>query len=199
MKKQLDRTTRILLLTVVFLTMQAQVLTLSGAHQARLFEKAADSKNLSLEDFVPSSAADLKPVHHAGRNTIPTLEYFQYFQKRFTRQLGAAEELIGYNHSNAFFIKPGYFVAYETKGMGLCWERRGGVVIDYHRVPEGEVPQRWPSVRPNGEGLQRLVYYQTRDFMRRVSEGVTIGLAAKEDSSGDRVLDFWFTLCRRGS
>jgi len=51
-------------------------------------------------------------------------------------------------------------------------------------------------VVPNSWGLQRLVYYRTRDFMRGVSKHVSIGRAATEDRKGDRWLDFWFTLVR---
>ena len=50
----------------------------------------------------------------------------------------------------------------------------------------------WPRVRSNREGLQRLVYYGTRDFMRRVSQHVSIGAAYK----GEKPLDHYFTLCR---
>ncbi|HEY8428792.1 MAG TPA: hypothetical protein VIL20_10475 [Sandaracinaceae bacterium] len=169
---------------------------LGRADQARLFEKAADAPRARLTDFVPASVPDLSPVHHPGRNTIATLPYFQRFEKRFARPRGDRTRLFGYNASNAFFIRPGYFVAYETDGRGE-WERRGGVVIDYHRVPDAEVPAGWPAVVPNEKGLQKLVYHLTRDYMRRVSAHVSIGRASREDEKGDRLLDYWFTLCRR--
>ena len=137
----------------------------------------------------------MTPVHHPGRNTIFTLPYFQRFQKRFARSDDTT--LIGYNASNASFIHPGYFVAYETDG-NAAWQARGGVVVDYHRVPEGPVPDAWPAVRPNSAGLQKLVYHLTRDFMRSVSDHVSIGRASREtDKRGDEILDYWFTLCRR--
>ena len=47
-------------------------------------------------------------------------------------------------------------------------------------------------MRPNSEGLQRFIYMGTRDFMRRVSEHVSIGAAYK----GEKPLDHYFTLCR---
>ncbi|MCZ7685424.1 MAG: hypothetical protein M5U28_44270 [Sandaracinaceae bacterium] len=145
---------------------------------------------------MPASLPALAPVHHPGRNTIMTLTYFQRFQKRFTRPEGEAARLFGYNASNAFFITPGYFVAYETDGHEE-WERRGGVVVDYHQIPDGEVPAGWPAIVPNSRGLQRLVYHLTRDFMRRVSSRASIGRASREDEKGDVLLDYWFTLCRR--
>ncbi|MFK7984468.1 MAG: hypothetical protein AB8I08_00425 [Sandaracinaceae bacterium] len=173
---------------------QAEVTGLGRRDQARLFDKAEDARPIRLSHFVPDRLDALTAVHHPGRNTILTLPYFQRFQKRFAR----ADEstLMGYNVSNASFVHPGYFVAYETDG-NATWEARGGVVVDYHRVPDGPVPVGWPPVRPNSEGLQRLVYHQTRDFMRGVSRHVSIGRASREtEPRGDEILDYWFTLCR---
>lgn len=164
--------------------------------QARLFEKAADAPAITVEHFVPREVPDLVPVHHPGRNTIMTLPFFQGFQKRFARAADGSGRLFGYNASNAWFITPGYFVAYETS-CHEGWPARGGVVVDYFQIPDGEVPAGWPKVVPNSQGLQRLVYHQTRDFMRRVSSHVSIGRASREDHKGDRILDYWFTLCRR--
>lgn len=175
---------------------EAEVNALGRADQARLFEKAGDAPPSRLTDFVPASVPALAPVHHPGRNTIMTFTYFQRFQKRFARPAGEGTRLFGYNASNAFFITPGYFVAYETDGNDE-WARRGGVVIDYHQVPDGELPAGWPAVVPNSRGLQRLVYHLTRDFMRRVSSRASVGRASREDEKGDVLLDYWFTLCRR--
>ena len=70
------------------------------------------------------------------------------------------------------------------------------------RTPEGSskgllaawasVPAAWPAVKANDRGLQVLVYNKTRDFMRRVSEHVSIGMAFKVEKS----LNNWFTLVR---
>jgi hypothetical protein len=179
---------------------EREVNALRRSEQARLFEKAADSPPVRLLDFVPAALPDLTPVHHPGRNTVATFTYFQRFEKRFARPAGERARLFGYNSSNAFFITPGYFVAYETaadRHGGAEWKRRGGVVIDYHQVPDAGVPESWPRVVPNSQGLQKLVYHLTRDFMRKVATGVTIGRAAREDEKGDVELDYWFTLVRR--
>lgn len=176
---------------------EREVTALQRAEQARLFEKAADAPAVRLTDFVPASVADLTPVHHSGRNTIATFTHFQRFEKRFARPRGDAARLFGYNASNAFFIKPGYYVAYETETE--VWRRRGGVVVDYHRIPDAPVPEGWPRVVPNSQGLQKLVYHLTRDFMRKVSAGVTVGRASREDAKGDVELDYWFVLCCRDS
>lgn len=170
--------------------------SLSGAEQRRLWDVAGDGPRIELSHFVPRGTSDLSPIHHPGRNTIPSPPYFQRFQKRFCRPRGETARLFGYNVSNASFVHPGYFVAYSTAGHE-AWIDRGGVVIDYWLVPDEEVPASWPPVVPNSVGLQKLVYHHTRDFMRRVSEHVSIGRAAKETDRGDFELDFWFTLCRQ--
>jgi hypothetical protein len=54
------------------------------------------------------------------------------------------------------------------------------------------VVEGWPKVVANNVGLQVLVYNGTRDFMRRVSDHVSIGAAYK----GENPLDHYFTLVR---
>lgn len=175
---------------------ELQANDLSGREQRALWDVAADAPRIELDHFVPRARGALDPVHHPGRNTIPSPPYFQRFQKRFCKPRGETARLFGYNVSNASFVHPGYFVAYSTAGHDH-WRDRGGVVIDYWMVPDDDVPGAWPKVVPNSHGLQVLVYHHTRDFMRKVSDHVSIGRAAKEDASGDHVLDFWFTLCRQ--
>jgi hypothetical protein len=175
----------------------AESSSLSGRQQRRLWELAADAPRLDLAHFVPRSLGALRPVHHAGRNTIPSPRYFQVFEKRFCRPRAESSRLFGYNSSNATFVHPGYFVAYSTAGRRPGWPERGSVVIDYHLVPDDDVPSEWPPVVANDVGLQRFVYHRTRDFMRRVSSHVSIGRASREDGSGDVEMDFWFTLCRQ--
>jgi hypothetical protein len=90
-------------------------------------------------------------------------------------------------------IGPGFFVAVPTADRPQ-WAARGGVVVDYYQIPDGAVADGWPTVVANDWRLQRFVYHQTRDFMRRVSRHVSIGAAYKRE----RPLDHYFTLCRRG-
>ena len=100
----------------------------------------------------------------------------------------------GYNDApSQGLVGPGYFVLEATEGNPE-WEKRGAWVVNYFRVPDAAVPSSWPAVRSNDDGLQRFVYRGTRDFMRRVSEHVTIGAAYK----GEKPLDHYFTLCRQG-
>jgi len=164
----------------------AAVRSLGRSEQRRLFDAVAGSLPLGLADLVPPASADLEPVRHYGRNTLPA---FTLFEKRFCRPGGADRqkpgELWGYNHqSTSWATGPGYFVAVADPG-------RPEVLIDYTRLPEGRAPG-WPEIRPNARGLSRFVYGFMVDRLRRVSEHVTIGSAARHG----RDLGSWFALCR---
>ena len=56
-----------------------------------------------------------------------------------------------------------------------------------------EVPAGWPPIKRNERGLQRFVYAGMVDFMRKVSDHVSIGRAYK---GGERELPHTFVLCR---
>ena len=143
--------------------------------------------------FVPDALPPLQAVNHQGRNTLPLPGQHRRFQKCFCRPQDRSERLFGYNDApSRGLIGPGYFVAIATAGQP-DWEARGAIVVDYFQVPDAEVCADWPAVVPNTKGLQRFVYHRTRDFMRRVSEHVSIGAAYK----GEKALDHYFTLCRR--
>ena len=164
----------------------AAVRALGRAEQRRLYEAVAGHLPLRLRDLVPPATGDLVAVRHFGRNTLPA---FTLFEKRFCRPPGADPEapgeLWGYNHqSTAFFTGPGYFVAREDPD-------RAGLWIDYTRLPAGRAAG-WPEIRPNERGIARLVYGFMVDTLRRVSEHVTIGSAARHG----RDLGSWFALCR---
>jgi len=104
-----------------------------------------------------------------------------------------AARLFGYNEGpTRRVVGPGYFVAIPTSERP-AWSARGAVVVDYYQVPDGPVVDGWPRVVANDWRLQRLVYHETRDFMRRVSTHVSIGAAYKRE----RPLDHYFVLCRR--
>lgn len=168
-------------------------LSLNRKEQRTLYQKAAESAPLTLDDFVDSSKGPLVPVHHSGRNTLPMPRSLQLFQKRFARPEKRTDGLFGYNQSPFIgTIGPGFFVAVSTKG-NPAWEQRGAVVVDYFQVPDGAVPSSWPKVIPNTQGLQVFVYNKTRDFMRRVSKHVTIGAAYKVE----KALDHYFVLVRQ--
>jgi hypothetical protein len=155
---------------------------LGRGHQRALYRKAAAA--LDLAQLVPG-AAPLTEVVHDGVNTLPVVAPLRRFQKRFCRP-ESGDCLYGYNEGpTRRLIGPGYFIATA--------DPEGGVVVDYFQVPPGRVPDGWPRVIPNSHGLQRFVFHQTRDYLRRVSAHVSVGAAYRKD----RPLDHYFVLCRR--
>jgi hypothetical protein len=170
------------------------VLSLNRSQQRALFQKAEASPPLTLSDFVPASLGPLKAVRHRGRNTLPLPGKHKLFTKCFCRPDDSSERLFGYNDApSGKLIGPGYFVAVPT-APNAEWQKRGAIVVDYFQVPDGAVVPGWPRVVPNTQGLQRFVYQSTRDFMRRVSQHVTIGTAFKTEKG----LDHYFVLVREG-
>lgn len=166
-----------------------EVQGLGRKQQSVLYEKAATAPPITLEHFVPSSVPPLTEVIHHGRNTLPA---FKLFQKRFCRPAEGAGRLFGYNEgATRALIGPGYFVAHSTAD-NADWTERGAIVVDYFLVPDAPVVDGWPEVVPNTKGLQVFVYNKTRDFMRKVSEHVSIGAAYKKENP----LGAWFVLVR---
>jgi hypothetical protein len=164
------------------------------AEQRALYEKAKASPPVTLEDFLPAGTSPRRPVRHFGRNTLPLPAAWRSFEKRFALPEDGSRRGFGYNESpTRGLIGPGYFVLIPCDGND-AWMERGAMVVDYFQVPDGAVPDGWPRVVPNSKGLQMFVYRGTRDFMRKVSEGVTIGAAYK----GEKALDHYFTLVREG-
>lgn len=164
----------------------AAVRSLGRASQRRLYEAVDGFRPLQLADLVPAGVSDLAEVRHHGRNTLPA---FTLFEKRFCRPRGAdpnkPETLYGYNfQSLSPLTGPGYFLAVEAEG-------RPEVLVDYNRVPDVQ-PPGWPAIRRNERGLSRFVYGFMVDTLRRVSEHVTIGSAARRG----RDIGSWFVLCR---
>ena len=165
-----------------------QALALAGREQKLLYERAADSPPIDFGHFVPEDAETGSEVIHSGRNSQPA---FRYFEKRWCRPADGPGELWGYNETPVRpLIGPGYFVAHATDDAGS--DPRGAVVVDYFMVPPGPVPRDWPEIKPNHRGLQMFVYNKTRDYMRRVSSHVSIGVAYRMEK---RVMGY-FVLCR---
>jgi hypothetical protein len=148
---------------------------------ARLYEAAADNEPLTLEHFVPADTPPGEQVVHDGKNTLTV---FRQFQKRFYRS-EAGTELGGYNeHPLRPLTGPGYFVAYERENRE--------VIFDYGRRPSGPVPDGWPPVTSNEKGLSSLIYQDTKDILRRVSNLVAIGRVYRSA----KARDVWFMLVR---
>jgi len=168
-----------------------QVRRLGRDQQRRLYGKATPA-TVDLT-FLVGDAPALTEVLHDGVNTLPVAPPLRRFQKRFCRPDSETGHLYGYNEGPLRrLIGPGYFVA-ATTADAPDWQPLGGVVVDYFQPPSSAVAAGWPKVVPNNQGLQRFVYHETRDFLRRVSAHVSIGAAYKRDTP----LDHYFVLCRR--
>lgn len=166
--------------------------TLNRQQQRWLYEQAKTTSPLCLDDFVPTQESNTEVIHY-GRNTLPLPKFLKLFEKRFCRPKKRENVLYGYNEgSTRPLIGPGYFVA---KPCPPEWMDLGSIVIDYFEVPDEPVVDGWPTIKRNNQGLQVLVYNQTRDFMRRVSTHVSIGAAYKKD----KPLGHYFILCRNES
>jgi hypothetical protein len=170
-----------------------EVGALDRARQRRLYAKAAHAAPIELAHFVGDAGAREEVVHD-GLNTLPLPPPLRRFQKRFCRpDRDADRRLFGYNEGpTRRVIGPGFFVAVPTAARP-AWAAHGAVVVDYYQIPDGPVADSWPTIVDNHWRLQRFVYFETRDFMRRVSRHVSIGAAFKRE----RPLDHYFVLARR--
>src|SRR5919201_2543242 len=157
--------------------------------QRLLYESAAESPPSDLDFLIGGARGGW--VRHRGTNTLPLPRPLRQFEKRFARSPDGAERLFGYNETSLRrLIGPGYFVA-KPSTAAPGWSERGGIVVDYFEVPDGDVPDEWPAVASNERVPQRFVYGGARDFLRKVSDDVSIGAVFK----GEKPLDHYFTLC----
>lgn len=163
-----------------------EVRALGKADQVRLWD-GCEGRTVSAEAFVPAHVTVGREVIHYGKNTLPA---FSHFEKRFTRA-EAPGVVYGYNHNwyNFSTAGPGYFIGHHDPAMG------GAYGLDYYQVPpSGAVlPAGWPAVRPNEVGLQVLIYAKMVDYMRGVTDGVTIGRAWRRG----KVTSNYFVLSRQ--
>lgn len=156
--------------------------------QSRLYEAVDGFASVTLSDLVPPSCAAQQTVRHYGKNTLPA---FTHFEKRFCRPEGedasTPAELYGFNFQTMSMVTgPGYFVAVPNP------ERADREVwVDYRRVPPTH-PDGWPEIKVNDRGLAQFVYGYMIDTLRRVSEHVTIGSAARKGKD----MGSWFALSR---
>lgn len=160
--------------------------TLGRREQRRLWESVEGFAPLFLSDLVSPETPSGATVRHFGKNTLPA---FTHFEKRFTRpaseDANQPHELHGFNFQKLSGLSgPGYFIARASAD-------RPEVLVDYHRVPEVQ-PEGWPPIRVNERGLSRFIYGFMIDTLRRVSEHVTIGSAARAGKD----MGSWFVLSR---
>lgn len=113
---------------------------------------------------------------------------FSHFQKRFVKLEGEDFPIGGYNkQSMQAFTGPGYFCA--SKGEG---EHEGELVFDYTKVPKNK-PASWPEIQKNEGGIAGIVNGGMVDYLRGISNHVSIGVAFKDGKPRHQ----WFTLVRR--
>jgi hypothetical protein len=158
----------------------AGIRSLGKSEQRRLFQAAAASNSLSLDFMVPTTGT-LTEVIHEGKNTLPV---FTTFQKRFARLPDRPDVLVGYNEGvTRSLVGPGYFEAYV---------QGNDIAIDYTRTPTQKVTS-WPGIRPTTSGISLFVYAHMIDYIRRVSNHVTIGRAVRKGKETEN----YFLLCRQ--
>jgi hypothetical protein len=154
--------------------------------QRQLYAASDGFREVTLRDLVAPPVPALTTVRHFGKNTLPA---FTHFEKRFCRPGDAdpdePKQLWGFNFQTMQPLTgPGYFVAREDPD-------RPEVLVDYHEVPPS-APPGWPPVQRNERGRGRFVYGFMIDTLRRVSEHVTIGSAARKGKD----MGSWFMLVR---
>lgn len=167
---------------------------LNKTAQRNLYNLCADNP-CSLQDLVPAGTPPKTEVILEGKNTLPL---FTRFQKRFCVPDTDDDVLYGYNEGGTrWLIGPGYFVAHATDApqAGDGWTGNAASVVNYSMVPPSDdaVVDSWPKVKPNHKGLQFFVYRGMNDFMRKVTDDVSIGSAYR----GDKNIDSYFVLVRR--
>jgi hypothetical protein len=136
-----------------------------------LWELASAAAPLAVSDVLPATREPFKPLHWAGKNSLPL---FSHFEKRFYRD--EAGRVWGYNHQAVALAGavtgPGYFAVTPHRDNG------DQVLVDYARLPE-RAPPGWPPITSNSRGLSYLVFHGLEDSLRRVCDGVVIGKANK--------------------
>lgn len=167
----------------------AAVRSLGRGQQRKLWHAVDGFRSVRLVDMVPPGVPDLTAVRHYGKNSLPL---FRLFEKRFYRPGGQdpshPKELGGANFQSIQLLTgPGYFVAVDSP-------ERPEVLIDYYRVPKVKPDDFFP-IEENRRNRGGLVYGYMIDTLRRVSEHVTIGSAAKHGKD----IGAYFVLCRDAS
>jgi len=162
---------------------------LTSAQQQALWAAAEHSPRLTMDYFVPPDKAPLEEVVHWGKNSLPLFTDF----KKVMCRTGNENQHAGYNvYALRALITAGYFVTRRTSADEADDH---GIVIDYTQVPTEKVAD-WPPIVPCTQRLGRFFYGGNYDYMRRVSEHVTIGRAKKAKAAHDKWMPNWFVLCR---
>jgi hypothetical protein len=147
----------------------AEVRALSIKNVHRCWAMAEPGESIDLDYLVPDETPQGVAVRHLGINTLPVS---RFFEKRFARAADQEGELWGYNHQPlAWLTGPGSFVVHAAGSDG-----EQALFIDYRSYPSGDI-EGWPAARSNDSGIAKLVYGGMQDFMRKVSDQVSVGRA----------------------
>ena len=167
----------------------AESLSLNPSQQKAIWNAAKGGDRLDLNYFVPEDKAPLEPVTHWGKNVLPIASLFQKVMCRTSNP----KELSGYNVSSlGWLVGSGYFITRETESSEADDH---GIVVDYTQV-SNEKADAWPAIKPSSEKLGRFVYHNNFDYMRKVSDHVSIGRAKSSKSALDAWMPAYFILCR---
>ena len=140
-----------------------------------LWDKAADSAPVEIEDIVPSSLEPMNPVVFHCRSSRRSLPPFNIVCCR-PPVLSGEDTLWGYSETYAkTIIGPGYYTVHNSLVSPY-----GSVALDYTMVPP-EAPSDWPKVRPNSVGLGRYVFDGMLTYLRQVARDVWVAANTKND------------------
>lgn len=165
-----------------------EVTSLTASQQKMLWFAAEGSERLTMDFFVPANKPALEQVIHWGQNSLPFATKFQKVMCRTSNTVGHA----GYNVSPlAWLVGNGFFVTRATTDADFD---NHGIVVDYTQVPS-EASASWPAIKVCGKDRLGIIPYAgNHDFMRKVSQHVSIGRAKKANSK--KWMPNWFVLCR---
>lgn len=156
-----------------------QIRGMAGGMQKRLWELAAESPALTMDDMLPPGQQTARWV---GKNSLFA---FTGVDKRCYREDG---NVVGYNQIDAlgmWFAGPGYFT------MVPAPDKPKELVVDYTKLP-ARAPDGWPKIAANDKGTHTIVYGYLNDYCRKVSDGVFIGLGTRKGKD----LGVFFTVAR---
>lgn len=140
-----------------------------------LYELASQGEPLTVAHFTRGEG---EVVIHHGQNSLPA---FTVFQKRIVSRGGVVQ---GFNFQSMSAVTgPGHFTVHQDGDE---------VLFDYIQVP-ADAPAEFPAVKPNDQGLSRLVYGGMIDRNRRVSTHCVIGSAYR----GEKAQGAWYMLTRQ--
>jgi hypothetical protein len=145
-----------------------QVRMLSAGQVRKMYTLAEQNAPCTMDDIVPVEVSSGVEVRHKGINSLPVS---RLFEKRFTRNPQKDNQFWGYNQQPLMWLTgPGFFTVNAPA--------REQLFIDYRSIPE-EAFDPWPAMQPNEKGISKLVYAGMQDYMRKVSNRVTVGDAWK--------------------